>query len=1161
MELRFILGRAGAGKTGYIFKYVQEELERNPDGSPIIILVPEQATFQMEYYLSAKLGLEGSVRAQVLSFRRLAFRVLLETGGAARTPVGELGKRMILRRLLEKHKHELRLFGSTAGRPGFPDCLARSIGEMKTYLISPEKLENAASLLAENGRLLTDKLTDMAFLYKELEKQLEDSYTDPDDYLNLLAEQMPKAETFNQAEFWIDGFKGFTPQELKVIEAIVQSTGAVNISLCIDSTSVAENLTENDVFYPVWETYNKLKGIGDRLQVKIASPVTFSDEPPRRFCSAGDLAHLEKYFFSYPAPQYPPNPGNVRIAAAANRRAEVEACAREIIRQARDEGRRWRDFTVLLRELEMYHDLITGIFTDHQIPFFIDHKRKVMHHPLIELIRSALETSVKNWAYEPVFRYLKTDLVPVDRESIYMLENYVLANGIKGFRWTDDRDWSYRKQNTLGDDRELTEEERAGLAQINDTRRRAAGALTDFCRKIDTAGNVREMTAILYELLEDLGAWNTIKRWRETDHCAGNIVSAREHTQVWKSVIDLFDEVVEALGDEQTDLPTYAGILEAGFAGLTLGMIPPGLDQVVVGSLDRSRNPDVKNVFILGASDGVFPARLSDDGIFNDTERERLELAGISLAPGSRKKSFEEQFLVYTALTRASERLWVSYPLADDEGRAIGVSPVISRIRELLPGVREDGFQVEPFTGSEAEGIEFLVHPGRALSYLAGRLRDARTGRPVHGIWWELYNRFILRDGSGKAGQVMNAVFGDNTEKNLSRSTSSMLYGKNIKASVSRIERFVSCPFAHFSSYGLKLKERNTFRLEAPDMGELFHAALKGFAQAVERKGDDWGNLSREECLRLSEQTVDELIPGLQNQILLSSARYRHLAGKLKRAVNRAALILTDHARRSSFRPCGLEISFGPGGLMPAKIIQLPGGETLELAGRIDRLDQAVSENSIYLRVIDYKSGDRRLNLEEVYYGLSLQLITYLHVALEYFAKAQAQGCLVKPAGILYFTVTDPLLPVPGPMTAAEAERAVALKLKMKGLLLDNRAVFRLMDAWTETGYSDLFPVGIKNDGTFYSSAPVIGEKQFELLCRFVETIFQDYGKGVLGGNVNISPYKMRHQNACQYCRFKPVCSFDTLMEGNLFRVLRPVPENELWQRISMTAAGEGGKS
>ncbi|WP_418790011.1 helicase-exonuclease AddAB subunit AddB [Phosphitispora sp. TUW77] len=1160
MELGFILGRAGTGKTRYILNNIKEELKKNGDGSPIIILVPEQATFQTEYYLSAKLGLEGSIRAQVLSFRRLAYRVLLETGGAACIPVGELGKRMILRKLLEKHKHELRVFGSIAGRTGFPDSLARSIGEMKTYLISPDKLENAALVLVKQGLLLTDKLNDMALLYRELEKQLENRYTDPDDYLDLLAAKISGAETFNQAEFWIDGFKGFTPQELKVVEAILRSAKSVNISLCIDPMGAEDELTENDVFYPVWDIYNKLKKIGVQLQAKTKKPVIFCSEPPQRFCSAGDLAHLEKYFYSYPAPQYHQKQGNVRIVAAANRRAEVEASAREIIRQVRDEGRRWRDITVLLREVEMYHDLITGIFTDHDIPIFVDHKRKVMHHPLIDLIRSALEAVVKNWAYEPVFRYLKTDLVPVDRENIYILENYVLAHGIRGSRWMDDKEWSFKKKDALGDDRELTEKDKADLELVNHTRRRAAAELAAFCRKIKTAGNIREITVCLYELLEDLDAGNTIKRWTETEQTAGNTVSAREHIQVWKNVINLFDEIVEVLGDEQTNLHTYAEILEAGFAGMTLGMIPPGLDQVVVGSLDRSRNYDIKNVFILGASEGVLPARIFDEGIFNDIEREKLELAGIALSPGSRKRCFEEQFLVYNALTRASERLWISYPLADDEGRAMGASPVISRIRELLPEVREDSFQVEPFLGSEAEGLEFLVYSGRAKSYLAGRLRAVVSGRPIHGIWWELYNLFVTSDTEGHIAQAIEAVFADNTEKKLSRNTSSMLYGKNIKASVSRVEMFMACPFAHFSSYGLKLKERKLFRLQAPDIGELFHTALKMFVHEAERDRDDWGNMSKEACLTLSEQIVDELVPGLQNEILLSSARYRYLTGKLKMAVNRAALVLTEHARRSSFRPCELEMSFGPGCRMPAKLVRLPGGDTLELVGRIDRIDKAVSENGIYLRVIDYKSRDHRLSLAEVYYGLNLQLVTYLHVALEYFNKTNSQGYPVKPAGILYFTVADPLLQVPGPMTPEEAERAVALKLKMKGLFLNDRDVFRLMDGLTEQGYSDLFPVRINKDGTFSSSASVIGEQQFELLCRYIETVFQEYGLEVLGGNVDITPFKMQAQNACWYCRFKSVCSFDILMDGNHFRVFRSIAENEVWKLISI-AGGEGDKS
>lgn len=1148
MKLKFILGRAGTGKTHYILEHIKKTVTLEPEGPPVILLVPEQATFQAEYTLAGKIG--GTVRSQVLSFRRLAHRVLLETGGAAKVPIGELGKRMVLRELLERYHTELKLFSKSAGRTGFADTLARIIGEFKTYLITPENLETAVRVVG-NSDLLRDKLSDLALLYRELESYLNSRFTDPDDYLNLLAQRLPEANSFKGAEIWIDGFKGFTPQEIRVILSCFKIADNVNIALCIEPGLIEQELDRENVFYPVWDTYRNLINLVKNNGIELEKPVLHGDKTPYRFTNSPDIAHLENCFFTHPAPVSGGQVTGIKLVAGSNRRAEVEACAREILRLVTDRGFRWREIALILRDMEPYHELLASVFSDYGIPFFVDRKRNVMHHPLVELIRSSLEIIEKDWSYQPVFRYLKTDLVPVDREDIYLLENYVLAHGIRGRRWIDGQEWNYVRRYTLGEDQKVSEQETQFLAKINEIRILASNAMIGFCERMSGAETVKQKSLALYSLLEELQTAQTIENWRNEAESGGHLDKAREHAQIWSNVINLLDEIVEAMGDEKLDTETYRAVLDAGFESMTVGLIPPGLDQVVVASLDRSRSPEVRAAFILGANEGILPSRMSAEGIFSDSEREKLESIGLTIAPGGRRKAFEEQFLVYTALTRASELLWLSYPVADDEGRAMNPSPVIDRVRQLLPEVQETSYQVEPLTGENQECDEFIVHPGRALSYLINRLREFMNGASIGNEWWNLYNWFIINR-AGEQNRVFNSLFHVNSEDRIGRDKCTTLYGNPVRASISRLEKFKACPFAHFSTYGLKLEDRRIHRLDAPDMGEFFHAALKDFTCRIKESAQDWGALSHDQLLALSDEVVEQLAPKLQSEILLSTARYRYLTGKLKRTVNRAVLTLAEHARRSDFRPVAAELAFGNGGQVPPLKLNLSDGILMELSGRIDRLDAAEKDGHVYLRIIDYKSSEQDIRIQEIYQGLKLQLLAYLNVALQYYT--QILGKEAKPAGVLYYAIREPMINVSGPKTMDEAAKLVLNRLKMRGLLLNDREVFRLMDNTTESGWSELFPVALRQDGSFYANAPVIDERQFQLLQKYLNGVFVEVGEEILSGNVEIHPYRDKHTSACKFCGYKPVCKFDNMLKDNVYRAVPQISTADIWDLI----AGKG---
>lgn len=1158
MSLRFIFGRAGSGKTSTCLAEIRQLLQESPVGNSLVLLVPEQATFQTEYALASAPNLGGMMRAQVLSFRRLAYRVFLEVGGLSRIPLGELGQRMVLRRLLERRKNQLQVFHRAANQSGFTDVLAKTISELKLYCITPETLQEKISIIKdrEDAGRLADKLADLAHLYCDLEEYLAGRYIHADDYLGLLAERINLSTAFNGAQVWIDSFTGFTPQEYQVLAAILLKAERVSVALCLDSRQLLSPARETDIFFSPRQTMEKLMSLAGELGVPVENPTVLEQAVPWRFVSAPVIGHLETAFFQRPTRVWEKDVAGVSLVAAANRRAEVEGVAREVIRLCRDEGYRWREIGVVLRDVEGYRDLINSVFADYGIAFFIDVKRTVMFHPLVELIRSALEVVLENWAYDPVFRYLKTDLTPLSREEVDQLENYVLAHGIRGGHWTNGQPWNFRRRYTLGEDEGLKPWEANQLAQVNQSRTKAVKELADFERSAKTAATVREVTLALFHLLEDLAVAHSLEQWSREAEEKGRLEAAREHAQVWKGIVDLLDQMVEALGEEAMSLEEYANVLLAGLESLQLGLIPPGLDQVLVGSLDRSRNPALRAAFVLGVSDGIFPARPGGEGFFSEPERERLQAAGLNLAPDGRRRLLEEQYLVYTALTRSSEYLWVSYPVADGEGRAMMPSTVISRLKEVLPGLQQRVLPVEP-PGVPAADMEFIGHPGRALSHLGVKLREAKAGIPIPALWWGVYNWALSCPRHLAAlKEIIGGLYHVNQEKPVP-SLARKLYGQRMQVSVSRIEKFNSCPFAHFMAYGLELKDRPQYKLAAPDLGQFFHAALKKVGDRIATTGLDWGTISKEQCRDLVGAVTEELAPELQNEILFSTARYRYIQNKLRRTLERSVGVLAEHARRGIFRPVGLEVGFGRGQDLPPLALNTVGGGTLEVHGRIDRIDLGVLEGGHkYLRVIDYKSGRAGLSLAGIYHGLEIQLLTYLDVALTH-APLLAGGPAL-PGAILYFSLQDPLITAQGPVDPAEAERRVLAYLKTKGLVLADAGVVRMMDSHCLKGRSELLPVALKQDGGFYNDSSVIDEAQFAALRRHLRLVLAGAAERILAGDVAIDPYRKKNFAPCRYCSYKPVCQHDPLLEGNGFRLIKEEAKEVFWFKLNQ--AGKGGE-
>lgn len=1124
-------------------------LRQSAVGQTLIFLVPEQATFQTELALCSMPGVGGTLRAHVLSFRRLAHHVLHAVGGGAKPRIGDLGKQMLLRRFLDARQSELRAFNRVPTVPGFLDTLGTAISEFKKYLVTPETLGEAALRIGRAGELrLADKMSDLALLYSELEAHLARHYTDPDDYLNLLADRMPQSVLVKDAAVWVDGFSGFTPQEYKVLEALLTHAARISVALCLEAPEGPVLSAANDVFHVTRTTYQKLTDTALRLGVHIEPPLYMPRERLPRFAAVPSLAHLEHSLSAGADRPFPTAPAGITLAAAADRQAEIEAVARQIIHLCRDHGYRFREISIVARQLELYRDLIREVFLDFSIPFFIDSKRTVAHHPVVELIRSALDIVISGWAYDPVFRYLKTDLGPVDRASVDLLENYVLQFGIRGSRWTDGADWTFRAGRPEAEAREPSAAEQAHLERINAIRRQAVGELVSFEKDLRDAVDVTGVTRCLVELLLRLGVPEKLDEWSERVREAGDPDAALEYAQLWNGLMDLFDELVESLGAERLSLSDYARVLDAGLEGLRLALIPPALDQVLVASLERSRNPNVRAAFVIGLNEGVFPARQADTGLISDQERERLAADGVELAPGIRQRRLQEQFLVYIGLTRPSAYLWLSYALADEDGTALNPSLIVERLRSIFPHLKEKVFAAEPghLPGTD---LHYVAHPARALSYLATRLRGFIRGGEIDPMWWRVYDYFRTRpEAVPGADTVLGGLFFENADPPLGADETLRVYGNPVRASVSRIELVNACPFAHFCNYGLRLQERRVHQVGPPDVGAFLHAALKLFVDRIGARAQDWSKLNDEECVRAAAEVVDELTPSLQNEILLSTERHRHLGRKVRKTAERATLVLTEHARRGRFRPVAVEAPFGPGERISPPSLVL-GDREIQLVGRIDRLDVAQREGTHYLRVIDYKSGRAQPDLSAVVYGLQIQLPAYLDIALT--CAPQLIGVRAAPAGMLYFRVHNPLVAAEGPLDRPGVEAEILKNLRMTGLVVADEEIVRLMDRDVGPGKTSfLVPVSMTKKGAFSAYSSVLTTAQVDALRAHLHRLVRSAAQLIIDGAVDIRPAVLGSYHACRYCPFRPVCRFDPLFSGNRPRYLRRYARDEVWKHI-----------
>ncbi|HEX2924959.1 MAG TPA: helicase-exonuclease AddAB subunit AddB [Ruminiclostridium sp.] len=1144
MGLQFIYGRAGAGKSFHCLNSIKAKLNEDSE-KKLVLLVPEQYTLQAERDLIKVLETGGILKTEVLSFRRMAYRVLNEVGGITYPHIHPAGKSMILYRILDKLKDEFTIFSRAANSKGFVNTLSTLITELKRYNVSPESFDEVLKELDEDS-YLARKLREIRLVYGEFGKMLDKRYRDTDDELTLLSRKLELTDMYRKAEIWIDGFAGFTPQEVDVISKLIQQAENVYITMCTDILFDDELPEATDVFGAVKKSCKKFVNIAEGYGVDVLPPVSLKAAVLPRFKDSRELMSLEANYFTYPYRAYQKPTADIELFESVNIYAEIEECARDIIRQCRDKGMQFKDITVAVRNLAGYENLIEVIFEQYNIPCFIDTKTEITNHPLVRMVLSMLEIFTENWSYESVFRYLKSGLTGIDKKQIDILENYVLACGIRGSRWTQDADWNTSIE-FKPDDSQSPENDEL-LMRVNRARNEIREPLLNFRSRTKGRRTSADFCAALYEYLLEIGVEEKIRNYIERFTQNGQLRLADEYRQVWNILMDVFDQVVEVMGEETFGLERFANIFKIGLSEYKISSIPASLDQVLVGSIEHIRSHEIKALYILGTNDGVFPSAGISEGVLSDADRAVLNKIGIELASDTKTRAFDEQYLIYRTLTTPKNFLRLSWPIADHEGRTMRPSIIISRMRKIFPQITEKSNLIKP--AADQQHINLIASPVPAFNQLVCALREKNEGLEPGDMWKELFAWFTTQnDWQQKCDAMVNALKYRNIAFPVDKAKIRELYGKTPYSTVSRLEKYTSCPFAFYVQYGLGARERRIYQLSPPDVGTFMHAVIEKFSKMIDENNISWREFDRQWCSEQVSLIVDELLESMKNTILGGSKRFKTLASRLKRVVTRSVWLIAEHIRRSSFNPAGYEVDFGDGGQYPPIVIELDSGEKIRLVGRIDRIDVLKAENGTYLRIVDYKSGDKDFKLSDVYYGLQMQLITYLDALWEYSDTSRDEKAI--PAGMLYFRVDDPIIRGTGSTTPEEIEAAIMKKLKMKGLLLADVQLIKHMDNTIE-GSSMIIPARLnKGDVLGKSSAATI--EQFAILRNYVRQLLKDMCSELMRGNVPISPYKKKKVTSCRYCGYSSVCQFDLSQRENGFRMLHDREDEDIWKLMSDT--------
>lgn len=1090
-SIEFVIGRAGSGKSRLIGDRLKHAMEERRHA---VLIVPEQFTFETERALGARLG--GLLGIEVLNFTRLCERILNDRGGRERPYLSSQGRCMIIRRAVYRSRSELTAFAGVAHYRGFAQRMDELFALCKRFFISPEHLSDAAQQMSPQS-LLHLKLNDIAHLYQMTQEYLNQHYLDNEDAFSVFLEKLPDSRLAG-ADVYIDGFDLLTEQLYAAVRILMQICKSVTITLCL---SPEAHPRDDALFTPEKRIYHKLLSFADEL----GCPVRQTNLMQSALYAAPQPAFLERELFAYPNRVFEDDAQNVTIFAASDRTAEVEHMADAILTLAR-QGVRYRDMSVIVSDMPSYAPLVQRACKKRGIPLFLDVKQSIRKHAAVELMHAAVHAVCSGFPVHDILRLLKTDLLGIRQDTAELFENYLLLRGLG----------PKSLQKPFPQDEETEELELARRRIMEPLLR-----LKEGMRDKTAAGK----TKALYAYLEELQIGLLLSANVEQLRAEGRYALMNEHAQVWNIIVELLDQLYSILDDTTMSSAEYLAVLEEALCAYDVGVIPATADQVLLGTLERTRSRSVHALFVLGCNEGLLPKAYANDGLIDDKELARLSQIGLMPWGDSKSRAQNERMHLYRAFSKAKQQLWIGFSYHINGAERMP-SSLVERIQALFPHC------AKKTNIGQAEQIPACAQSG--FSYLVSHMRAEHAAQdPALSDWISYYTdheqfgsrlSYLLRK-----EPLSPPPFG----APLSRK----LYGRTLISTASRVEQFNRCPFRHFVRYGLGVMPRREFREKKQDIGILIHDALDAFVKYVCEHGFDWTALGEQQVSEIIDALMPNIVREHNQGILLASARAMAQAEQIITIIKHSALAIAMQLGAGSFRPIGSEVRFGPGEVFPPLTIRLDDGTTALLCGVIDRVDKSQSGDTACVRVVDYKTGTQSFAYEDIVAGIKLQLPLYLLAA----ASAEKNAL---PAGMFYLPVNEPVLKEESDNMLAD----VVKQFRMDGIALHDASV---IDAMEE-----------KLDGTSTVMEGIRKNKDGTLKGRLIEKdgmqALLDYSLGrtrhtleqMMKGVADVSPIAMGQGSACDYCEYRSVCRFDYKMPGAHVRRIRTLNQEAFLEHI-----------
>lgn len=1157
--LRFCFGASGAGKSTGLIEEIIKRSFNNTD-TDYLIIVPDQFTMQTQKDVVRMHPSHAIMNIDVLSFGRLSHRVLEETSKSSFSVLDDVGKSLVLRRVADILGDRLPIIGGNMHKLGYIDEVKSIISEFMQYGIGDDSLK----LLEEKSSskaALNSKIKDLRLLYSEFLRYIQGKFITTEETLDILCKAIPQSSLLKDCVIVFDGFTGFTPIQYRVIKELLRVSQEVCVSLTIspNENPYAGSFEEQELFMLTKKTVRDLEKIEYELCKETGAiangsldfeawrnirntemsgkteggDIFIKDETVMRLKDNPPLAFLEQNLFRYSSHKYGEKQASIQIFETQTAEEEVRRTMIKIRELVREEGYAYRDIAVVCGNLGAYANLVKRAARKFDIPVYIDQNTGLLLNPFIEYITSAINIAVSGYRYEDVFHYMRSGMTGFSKEDTDILENYVRALGIKGQKQWEDRfmrrmPTKFKRKKSESDDNELEL-----IEKLDGMRARISSELKPlFEAKERTAA---EMTDALIRMIEENECSKKLELYKDKFDKFGDREKAKEYDQVYQKVMDILKQISALIGDDKLDLKEYKDILKVGFGDIEVGTIPQDVDRIIVGDIERTRLREIKALFFMGVVDGYIPSNAGGGGILSDMDRQYLtELGtGIELAPNPRQQMYIQRLYLYMNLTKPTDRLVLSYSELGNDGTSVRPAYLIPKIMSLYEGMEVERPEDAPFE-------EQVSCVNDSLDDLAGMMREYSLGilgdkkKTELSTLYEIIGRKY--EDKDFLKKLTDAAFKHYEDKPLAKNIALALYGANLENSVSRLEKFASCCYAHFLRYGMGLSERKEYDFASTDLGNVFHEVLEKYTSEIISRKISWKDLPKEESDEILNRALTECVDAYGETILLSNARNEFMVERIKRILIRTVDTLKYQISKGSFEPAYVEMDFREAGNIDAINITLTEDEKkkiverMKLHGRIDRIDLCEDSDHVYVKVIDFKSGGKKLSIASLYYGLQLQLVMYMNVATA-ASKKIFGGKEAVPAAILYYHVDDPMVSGSGDLQPDVINSEIIKALRTTGLVNENRDIINMLDS-SINGTSDVIPVGFNKNGDVTAASSTVTNEDYSAITRYVDKKIREFGRNILNGDIKINPYEMDGKGACKYCEYKGICGFDEKIPG-----------------------------